>query len=260
MGGAAPSPAQWALARMLDAAFDDPDVANRCIELALKNAGRLTIPETVDELLRFGREHLVPVLSDELGPRIVSMLFEDLANELGKLRRSDMRLAVTPRQFRQPSTIPRLTVPPITVSEVPSSSRRNPTIQSPEPRESLPATRPLIAIVESDRWSRAPIARVLVQSGCDVLPLDGSRAALDHLHRAPSDRIDVVVTEIASSDDALLLRELRARFPAVRVVAWSQLPSEQASRTLSTAGVSSFHVVPRTAPASHVADAVRRLV
>lgn len=160
---AEPSAAQWALARMLDAAFDDKDIAARAVELALKNAGRRTIPDSIDEMLVFGREHLCPVLADELGPRLVQALFDDLIGELGNLRRSEMRFAA-PRRMK--SSVPRLTVPPIT--EVP---RPLPTMLSPAPNGEG-GTRKVVAIVEQDRWTRASVARVLVQAGFDVLPLD----------------------------------------------------------------------------------------
>jgi hypothetical protein len=227
----APSPAQWALARMLDAAFDDPEVAQRCVELALKSASRITIPDGVEELLAFGREHLVPVLSDELGPRIVAMLFEDLVTDLRKLRKSEIRFAPVPRAFRRSSTVPRLTLSP--ASEVPSSRPSLTTIQSPAPRDSLPAGRPVVALVEGDRWRRAPIARQLVQNGCDVLPLDSSAAALDHLH------------------------QLRTRFPAARIVAWSNDPA--ASEHARTAGFEQVVELSRTVSPASVADAAKKL-
>jgi hypothetical protein len=255
---AIPTPAQWALARMLDAAFDDPEQAQRCVEIALKNASRRTIPEGVEDLLQFGREHLVPVLAEELGPRIVQMLFEDLASELGKLRRSDVRFAPAPRAFRRPSTAPRVTLSP--ASEVPVSSRPLNTIQSPAPRDSLPAQRPVVAIVEGDRWRRAPIARALVQGGCDVLPLDSSAAALDHLHRGHAERIDVVILEIATDDDRLLLRELVMRFPSVRAIAWTEASADETGQRLTTAGIVAFAHLPRAAAPAQVAEAARRLV
>jgi hypothetical protein len=161
--GIEPSPAQWALARMLDAAFDEKDTATRCVELALKNAGRHTIPESIDEVIKFGREHLCPTMAEELGPRLVQALFDDLVADLASLRRSDMRVAA-PRRMK--SSVPRLTIPPIT--ELP---RALPTMQSPPPSEES-ALRKVVAIVEQDRWARASVARVLVQSGFDVLPLD----------------------------------------------------------------------------------------
>lgn len=173
----APSPAQWALARMLDAAFDDKEAANRCVEVALANAGRETIPESATDLLTFGQEYLCPVLAEELGPRIVQALFDDLCSELAQLRRSSLRVA-TAKPFK--SSVPRLTVPPIT--EVPRSL---PTIHSPAPNDDVTA-RKVIALVERDRWTRASIARVLVQSGFDVLPLDST----DELLQA---RVDAIV-------------------------------------------------------------------
>jgi hypothetical protein len=244
---------------MLDAAFDDAEAAQRCVEIALKNASRRTIPEGVEDLLQFGREHLVPVLAEELGPRIVAMLFEDLTSDLGKLRRSDIRVAPAQRAFRRPSTVPRITLSP--ASEVPSSSRPSlTTIQSPAPRDSLPAQRPVVAIVEGDRWRRAPIARALVQSGCDVLPLDSSAAALDHLHRGHAERVDVVIMEITSDDDRHLLAELITRFPSVRAIAWTEAEADDASRTHTTAGLVAYAYLPRASAPAQVAEAARRLV
>lgn len=175
----ASSPAQWALARMLDAAFNDSESAARVVELALINAGRQTIPESSEELLAFGREFLCPVLADELGPRLVQALFDDLVAELAVLRRSDTRVAALNVRIVT-SSIPRLTVPPIT--EVPRSL---PTIHSPAPNDDATA-RKVVALVERDRWTRASIARVLVQSGFDVLPVDNT----DELANA---NVDLVV-------------------------------------------------------------------
>lgn len=178
----ATSPAQFALGRMLDAAFDDRESAGRIVARALGNAGRSELPENTEELLAFGREHLCPLLAEELGPRLVAALFEDLVAELSNLRRSDTRLAAQPR--RVISNAPRLTVPPIT--EVPASL---PTIHSPAPNESS-ALRKVVAVVEKDRWTRASVARVLVQCGFDVLPLD----APDELVNANVDAVLFVGT------------------------------------------------------------------
>lgn len=168
---------------MLEAAFDDREAAARCVELALVRANRETIPVNTEELLAFGREHLCPVLAEELGPRIVQALFDDLAAELASLRRSDTRVVAALGRIAA-SSIPRLTVPPIT--EVPQSL---PTIQSPAPTDDV-ATRKVIALVERDRWTRAMIARVLVQTGFDVLPLDNT----DELINAKVDAVLFVGT------------------------------------------------------------------
>jgi len=243
--GVAPSPAQWALARMLDAAFDDPEMAARCMELSLTHAGRRTVPSAVEEMLAFGREHLLPIMAEELGPRIVQALFDDLAAELALLRRSDVHTAM-PRPFK--SSLPRLTVPPV-ISELPSA----PTIQSPAPSEDA-VTRPVIAIVEEDRWTRASLARVLVQGGCDVLPLDGPSALADLSYD-----IDVIVIDV-SDVELRAVRVLREKRPALRVLAWTKLEAIEAGRLLGEAGITAFDAIPRTAPPARVADAVRALV
>ena len=243
--GVAPSPAQWALARMLDAAFDDREVAARCMELALVNAGRRTVPQASDEMLSFGREHLLPVMAEELGPRIVQALFDDLAAELARLRRSDIHSAM-PRPLN--SSIPKLTVPPI-ISEAP---RSNPTIQSPAPNEDASA-RPVIAIVEGDRWTRASLARVLVQNGFDVLPLDTPNGALDLPYE-----IDVIVIDVGENELNALQAFCQNR-PRLRVLAWTKLDAAEAGRKLAAVGVSHHGAIPRSASTAQIAEALRRL-
>lgn len=169
---AAPTPAQWALSRMLEAAFDDADSAARCIELALVGAGRHTVPESVEDLLDFGREHLCPILAEELGPRIVQALFDDLIAELNALRRSDTRVSA---------------LRPLESGISGLAGGNLPTIQSPAPSED-DGVRKVIALVERDRWTRAAVARVLVQSGFDVLPLDTT----DDLSEVEVDAVVVV--------------------------------------------------------------------
>jgi len=242
--GVAPSPAQWALSRMLDAAFDDRETASRCMNQALTRAGRRTVPESIDEMLAFGREHLLPIMAEELGPRLVAALFEDLTAEL--MRRSDVH-NTTQAPFN--SSIPRLTVPPI-ISEVPRSS---PTIQSPAPGEGVAPTRPVIAIVETDRWTRASIARVLVQGGYDVLPLDTPAT----LRELPYE-INVLVIEVDDTELAALCT-LFARRPNLRVVAWTKREPSEAGRRLHEAGITRNVVVARTASMAQLADAVRGL-
>ncbi len=252
------SDAQTALARMLEAAFDEPELAERCITAALLDAGRDDVPADTEELLAFGREHLVPILAEELGPRIVSMLFEDLVSDLARLRRSDIRLTdPTPRAL---GALGPLTLPPLRDFEQRPHTPA-PTMHSPAPRESLPAIRAVVAIIESDRWVRAPIARGLVQAGYDVLPLDSATSLLDLFRDGEaSERIDVVVTEVTSPEDAAVLRELRLRRPNARVVAWTRATSELAAGRVAQSGIASFSVVPRNVAAARVVEAARRLL
>jgi hypothetical protein len=196
-------------------------------------------------MLAFGRAHLLPIMAEELGPRIVQALFDDLTAELARLRRSDVHSAL-PRPLK--SSLPRLTVPPL-ISEVP---RSNPTIQSPAPTDDQ-STRPVIAIVEADRWTRASIARVLVQSGFDVLPLDGPSGALELPYE-----IDVVVIDLGDTE-LEAIKALCVRRPSLRILAWTKLDPKEAARMLSEVGVSRHAAISRTATTAQIADAVRKL-
>lgn len=202
------SPGQFALSRALATACADGELAHRCVNTALRSAGLTAMPEEMESLLQFALEHLEPVLAEELGPRMARTMMEDLEEEIHRVRRSTVRMARVALK-RVPTPAMPKTVPPTPV----------PTVRSPAPRESLPVTRPVVALVDDDRWSRSSLARTLLQAGCDVLPLDSPRDLIESfVDAAPDTHVDVVVIDAREPRAPEAIAALLHALPRVRVV------------------------------------------
>jgi hypothetical protein len=255
------STAHFAFEQMLTAAFDDDAAARACIASALARAGCDRLPDEPDDLMAFTRDHVVPILTEELGPRLVAMLFEDLVAETAFLRRSETRLAhPIGRALRRLTTSSGLSS---TATRPANRAKRAlapmPTIQSPEPRDSAPPCRPLVAVAERDRWRRAQVARALVQAGFDVLPLDDLEVLVGALEAGEDAPFDLLITDLVDDLEGRLAA-LRERRPHLRVLAWTDRSPEEGSSLLAAAGVDGFAFLPRAAPLPRLGDAARRLL
>ena len=140
-GLASTGAAQRSLARLLKTAYADDQRAADCIERALQGAGTDALPEDSVALLAFVRQHLVPLMTPEVGPRLVAALIDDLEAEIEHERAlqdpfSSSRIAVSTK------------MPPPGVSSSPDSEVRMPTARAPsidelaKPRDLLPTPTP----------------------------------------------------------------------------------------------------------------------
>lgn len=201
------SPARWALSKALEATCADSELAQRCIATALRAANLPAVPDEIESLLAFARLSLEPVLAEELGPRTAHAIMQDLEAEIVRVRRSTVRMArVALKRIATPASP--VTVPPTPV----------PTVHSPAPRDSLPAGRPVVAIVDHDRWARASLARALLQAGCDVLPLDGPTELRELFADAEETHVDAVVIDHTGSGAAEAIAALLCVLPAAKVL------------------------------------------
>jgi len=210
----ASSPGPWALSRALANACADSELAQRCLAAALASAAVALVPEDFDALLGFAHQHLEPVLAEELGPRTAQTMIAELEAEIVTVRRSAVRPVARVALKRVPTPAAQ-NAPPVTESTRPPSS---PTVHSPAPRDSLPASRPVVGLVDPDRWGRTTIARSLLQAGCDVLPLDGPTELLEMFTRGTDARIDVLVIDLGESGAAEAIAAMLAVLPLARVL------------------------------------------
>jgi CheY-like chemotaxis protein len=220
---------QRILLRVLDTAFGDDHSGRVLLHAALRSARRASLPTEREAVLDFVRAHLVSSLTVELGPRIVSALLDELADELAKVDDG-------PPSSRHPvDPVDR----PMVTSEVPKSSGVR--------------LRSSVILVDPDRFARANLARTLVTGSCDVA---AAESPLDI--RSFDGRLDVAIINMDMPDVATVLSALLATEPEVRVVAMTADPAS-AETLLRAARVRSFRVVPRTTRGTEVLELVKRL-
>lgn len=180
-------------------------------------------------MLDFVRAHMMSVLAEELGPRIVSALLDELARELA--RSSD---DADPPSSRRP-----VSERPVITSEVPKSSGVR--------------LRSSVILVDPDRFARSNLARTLVTGACDVA---AAESPLDI--RSFDGRLDVAIINMDVPDVAMILGAILATEPDVRVIAMSN-DVASAETLLRAARVRTFRVIGRAARGTDVLELVKRL-
>lgn len=227
-------PSHRTLMRVLDAAFGDEHSGRVLVHAALRTARRSSLPGEPDHLLDFVRAYMVGTLTEELGPRIVSALLDELAAELFE--------APAPPSTGRRALTPRAVVPP---SQAPATSDA--------PKSSGVRVRSNVALVDPDRFARASLARALVANGCDVSVADG---ALDV--RSLQERIDVAIVSMNAPEVAAILGALVAKSIDPKVIAVTN-DTLSAETLLRAVGVRSFRVVPKSVRVTELGDIIRHL-
>jgi CheY-like chemotaxis protein len=233
--GSAPTPealeARETLSKLLESAYGDADDARSAIERALQRSNRAEFPATVADILTFVRTGLLPVLSDDLGPRLTMTVLEDF------IAVHEVRSSVRAKES---------TEPPVPVGRM-----------QPRPRSSTRAHGPRVLLVDADRIGRLALARALVRETCQVSVVD----SLDELGQVvrSGDDIHVAILDGRHPARLLLMDMIVDRFPDVSLVV--RTTGEAATRALVQGlGVARFEVLASDAPPEVVIAAVLKLI
>ncbi len=228
---AVPAPPREVLLRALAAAFGDAHTGPVLIQAALRAARRTVLPPDALALLDFVRAYLMGPLTEELGPRLVSALIDDLADELAQQ---------TGSAHPDPPSVSRMILEHA-ASDAPKSSGIR--------------VRPSLLLVDADRFARASLARALITSAaCDV---DVAEGPMDVRHVAS--KIDVAVVNMSTPEVAAIVGALVARNPDVRVIGLAD-DVLSAESLLRAAEVRKSRVVPRSTRPTELADLARRMM
>ena len=229
--------AQRTLLQLLEMACGAREPALEAIQQAMVLAEREDLPLTGPEIVAFVRAHVVPLLTDQIGPRLTVAMLEDLVDELGVEgpdASGDAQASVPP-----PASIPR---PIARLRPRPGSSPRV------KPRFS-------VVLVDDDRVGRSGVARALLRAKWDVTAVDSAAEMATTLQAA--EPIDLLLVDAHHPELETILEAVVAARPNVAVV----IRSWDAARSralLAAAGVERCEVRSHDAPTEELLEAARR--
>lgn len=214
--------------RVLDSAFGDDSSGRVLVHAALRSARRTTLPMEPDAILDFVRAHLMGSLTEELGPRIVAAMLDQLADEF-------RLVAASSTQRRN------------------DSSAHRPVVSSDVPKSSGVRLRSNVLLVDNDRFARSNLARTLITSSCDVA---AAETPLDV--RSQDAHIDVAIVNMSVPEVAAVIGALLAKAPDARVIGLTS-DATGSEALLRAAGVRTYRVVPRMMRPSELVELIKRL-
>jgi len=233
--------AQRTLLTLLELACGATEPALEAVRQAMVLAGREDLPLTGPELVAFVHAHLVPLLSDQIGPRLTMALLDDLVAELGTGEpdasgeagaSGDVQSSVPP-----PASIPR----PIARMRPQSSPRV-------KPKHS-------VVLVDDDRVGRSGVARALLRAKWDVTAVD-TVADLAAMLRA-GESIDVLLIDGHHAEAETILGAVLRAQPNVAVVVRSW-DAARSRAQLVALGAVRYEVRSHDAPTEELLEAARR--
>lgn len=251
------SPPQRALRRLLSAAFDDPERANAAVARALAIARLEVLPQGTEEILVFAREYVLPVVTDDLGPRLAAALLHDFEEELNAERTTQ----VPSEPKMPPAAFP--TPPRGSAGMKAALSRDEPSSEPPArasasmPRAAAAKVRASVLLIDADRFGRAPLARSLVSGGCDVTAVETLVDATEALQG--QEPIDVVVLDADHHALDALLRAVADARPEAAVIARADRVASANSKMLAS-GIRDFAVRPKSALPKELIELIARFV
>jgi hypothetical protein len=223
------------LLTLLELACGSTEPALDAIRQAMVLAGRDDLPLTGPEIVAFVHAHLVPLLTDQIGPRLTMALLDDLGEKLG-VEPSDasgeIQSSVPP-----PASIPR----PIVRMRSASSPRVKPKFS--------------VVLVDADRVGRSAVARALLRAKWNVTAVDTAADMATALQAG--EPIDVLLIDAHHAELETILASVLSARPSVALV----IRSWDAARSralLAGLGAERFEVRSHDAPPEELLEAARR--
>lgn len=250
-----------------------PDDANcAAVVLASLDSARIdALPTEPIELIDFTREHLVPALKKEIGPKLAFALLNDVTVEIREMGEASSRGP----NIKTPLVVIPVRPPPKDASGVNGAVK----VSFPKLRRSVASlvrtasmriraaissakTSPSgdhlpVLLVHPDRLVRASIARALVNARFDVTGFDSTPQLIPTLRSRKG--ACIVVLDIWEKGVEATLRSVAMANPDVRILAWTDMDKSAGESLLRASGAKRFAVLSRTAAEIELVDAARKL-
>lgn len=224
--------------KVIDTVVGGEERRRAILREALRSAGVSSFPDDPSDLLAFVRAHLVPILSNEVGPRLATVLLDDIDRATRKEAARRARIRAAEANGEPP--------PPSSSQEAPPSSRE------PEPTSSV-RRRFNVLVVDRDRIGASMLARGMLTGGCDVAVAEAATLDGDFLP-------DVVI--VAERDAIDMLPPLRAFLqarPEVPVLVRVKEHEHLATSIVQSIGARRCATIASTAPTMETVGVVRKL-
>jgi hypothetical protein len=215
------------LVGLLELAYASEAMAGQAFEAALTHASLFEVPGSRDEFLTFVQAFVQPVVALDLGDVIADALVADVRFRLGR---------AAPE------------APPTAADVALARTAGRPT-QPCKPRGT-----PCVALVGTDGFARANLARALLRSELRVVVVARSEDVAEAATEAG--RVDVAVVRGTDAAALKLVEALASRWPDIAVVVQSDDPASSA--TLRARGVGQVDVQPTATTTVALVECVRR--
>ena len=234
-GGASDAPRAL---KVIDTVVGGEERRRALLRDALRAAGVSSFPDDPTELLAFVRAHLVPILAVEVGPRLATVLLDDIDRATRKeaARRARMQQGTLPTGEPTPSSSP----------DGPASSRELAPTSSVRRRFN-------VIVIDRDRIGSSMLARGMITGGCDVAVAEAATMANDFTPDV------LIVAERDAIDMPPPLRAFLEQRPEVPVLVRVSEHEHLATSMVQSVGARRCATIPSTAPTMETVGVVRKL-
>ena len=242
--------------KVIDTVVGSEERRRLVLRAALESSGHAAIPERLEDLLVFVRAHLLPALSEQIGPRLATVVLADIDFAIQKEFRKRARHDGAPSSEGSDSG-PHDAPPSSSSGRDRSADER----LMETSRNGIPASgRKLkcsVLVVDRDRVGASMLARSIIHSGCDVAVADA--ATIDTAMTGEFEPDVLVLAERDALDMSPALRALLLSRPNLSIVVRVTDHQRLAESMLQSLGARKCAAIARSAPTLEVVGLARRL-